>query len=160
MIPGVMKTFLACASLAVGTTRDARLVPRVHWVSGWRVDDEGTGIVCLIAKGFTGGLLEALGDNGRFAMNAERIGPHECYQFKGRYLDDRPLGPGDLELYEACRERFVTAIKHHTGERFEDAALWAWIREPELAIRFEVQEIFVQTPGPAAGSRLYPREDA
>ena len=28
-----------------------------------------------------------------------------------------------------------------------------------IAVRFKVQEIFVQTPGPAAGKRLMPREE-
>jgi hypothetical protein len=159
MIPGVMVDFLARASVAIGATRDANLVPRIHWISGWEVDADGASVLCLVSDGFTGGLLDAMRDNGAFAMNAEVIGPHECYQFKGRYLDSRPPRTADRRLYDACRRRFADAVRRHTRERFAESVLHGWFREPALALRFEVREIYLQTPGPGAGARLYPRED-
>ena len=53
MIPGVMVSFLGRASVAVASTRDERLVPRVHFLSGWSVDPDGEGVTCLVPAAFT-----------------------------------------------------------------------------------------------------------
>jgi hypothetical protein len=37
--------------------------------------------------------------------------------------------------------------------------LSAFILRPALAVEFEVREIFMQTPGPGAGTRLVPPAD-
>ena len=158
MIPGVMLDFLGRASVAVASTRDAGLVPHVHFLSGWFVDPERRGVVCLLPDSFSAGLAERLVQHPSFALAVEMIGSHECYQFKGRYLDSRRATEADLPVFEACRQRFVDAVTRLFGNRFSEASLRARYREPSLAVRFEVQEIYVQTPGPAAGRRLFPPE--
>ena len=158
MIPGVMVSFLGRASVAVASTRDERLVPRIHFLSGWSVDDDLEFVTCLVPGSFTDGLEQCLRDGGEFAMTAEVIGPHETYQFKGRLVDARAIGPTDRPVYESCRRRFVEAVMRHLPGRFTEEALLARVREPALAARFAVREIFVQTPGPAAGRRLFPPE--
>ena len=157
MIPGVMVKFLERASVAVAGTRDERLVPYVHFLSGWSVDGDGN-IVCLFPASFSEGLVLRLERTGTIAVTAEVIGPHECYQFKGRYAGSRPAEGSDQPVFEACRERFVDGVRRHLGERFVERALRARFHPPEIAVRVAVDEIFVQTPGPAAGKRLYPKE--
>ena len=159
MIPGVMVDFLARASVAVASTRDDTLVPRIHFLSGWSVDDDRRRVVCLVPSSFTPGLEEALARGGDLALTAEVIGPHESYQFKGRLVDSRPPIDSDRLVWESCRERFVDAVMRHMPGRFSDDSLRVRLREPALAVRFEVHEIFVQTPGPAAGRRLFPPEE-
>ena len=159
MIPGVMVKFLDRASVAVAGTRDESLVPHVHFLSGWAVDGDGN-VVCLFPASFSEGLLERLERTGALALTAEVIGPHECYQFKGRYLDARPATGEDRPVFEACRQRFSDAVKRHLGDRFTERSLHARFHEPALAVRIAVDEIYVQTPGPAAGKRLYPAEHA
>jgi hypothetical protein len=153
-----MVDFLGRASVAIASTRDADLVPHVHFLSGWSVNPDGRSVVCLFGAAFTAGLVDRLSQNGHVALAAEVIGPHECYQFKGRYLDSRPASPADREVFESCRRRFVESVRRLLGERFSEKSLRARFHEPALAIRFEVEEIFVQTPGPAAGRRLFPPE--
>ena len=157
MIPGVMVRFLHRASVAVASTRDDTLAPHIHFLSGWRVDDDQN-VVCLIPAAFSDGLVERLERHGALALTAEVIGPHECYQFKGRYVDSRPATASDRPVFEACRQRFVDAVKGHFGNRFPDEALRARFHEPAIAVRVAVDEIYVQTPGPAAGQRLFPPE--
>jgi hypothetical protein len=77
MIPGVMVSFLGRASVAVASTRDERLVPRVHFLSGWSVDPDGEGVTCLVPAAFTHGLDETLLSRGEFALTAEVSGRHE-----------------------------------------------------------------------------------
>ena len=157
MIPGVMQKFLGRASVAVAGTRDEGLVPHVHFLSGWAVDGDGN-VVCLFPASFSEGLVERLERTGSLALTAEVIGPHECYQFKGRYVDARPASQADRPVYEACRQRFVSDVRRHLGERFAESALRARFHEPSLAVRVAIDEIYVQTPGPAAGRRLFPAE--
>jgi hypothetical protein len=157
MIPGVMVKFLERASVAVAGTRDKSLVPHVHFLSGWSVDPEGN-VVCLFSDSFADGLVTRLEETGTLALTAEVIGPHECYQFKGRYVDARPATDADRATSAACRQRFVEGVRKHLGERFTEPSLRARFQPPSTAVRIAVDEIYVQTPGPAAGKRLYPAE--
>jgi hypothetical protein len=158
MIPGVMVDFLSRASVAIAGTRDERLAPDVQFLSGWSVHEDRSSVVCLLAPAFADGLVGRLERHGEIALTVEVIGPHECYQFKGRYLESRPASPSDRPVFEACRLRFVEAVRRLLGDRFSEPSLRARFRDPTLAVRFAVEEIYVQTPGPAAGRRLFPPE--
>jgi hypothetical protein len=158
MLPGVMVDFLGRASVAMAGTRDRDLVPHLHVVTGWAVEDDRETVRCLVPAMSTAHLVGSLEDNGRFALTAEVIGPHETYQFKGRCLDTRPVDAADRPIWEACRERFVRDVLRQYRDGFSADDLRARCPEPVIAVRFRVEEIFVQTPGPAAGHRLYPAE--
>lgn len=159
MIPGILVDFLAGASVAIASTRNENLVPHVHWLSGWQVEDDHHTVFCLVASGFNDSLLDSLRAHGHFAMVAERIGPHECYQFKGSYVDSRPATVDDQALVEACRARFAAGVRGLHGDRYSDRLLRDSIPEPLIAIRFRVNEIYLQTPGPGAGLRIVPPEE-
>lgn len=156
MIPDAIVEFLSRASVAVASTRDENLFPHLHFLSGWSVGDDGASVVGLVPASFSDGMLERLARCGSMSMVAEVIGPHETYQLKGRYLDHRPAGDVDRPAYEACRQRFVDTVQAHLKDRFSDDTLLARMREPAIAVRFSVDEIFLQTPGPAAGRRVFP----
>jgi len=158
MIPGVMVDFLARASVAVASTRDEHLKPRIHFLSGWSVGDDRTSVLCLIPASFSVGLDGSVTRGGDFSLTAEVIGPHECYQFKGCVIDSRPAVDSDRSITEDCRQRFVDAVSRHMPGRFSADSLQARVREPAIAVRVEVHEIYVQTPGPAAGRRVFPPE--
>jgi hypothetical protein len=156
MIPGVIVDFLGGASIAILSTRDQNLVPRIHAVSGWFVNEDRTQITCLIPPQFASGLRASFEDNGRLALTVEKIGPHETYQFKGDFFAERPITENDLAVYRDCRGRFIFDCEHALGfeEEYSGRHLW----EPGLAVTFWVREVFIQTPGPAAGKRLVPAE--
>jgi hypothetical protein len=158
-IPGVLLQFLERASVAFGCTRTRDLVPQIHWVSGWSVDPDGSTVHCFIPKAFMTGLGEALQHNGRFALTLERVGPHETYQFKGTADSLRPVVAADRAATQVCRARFVADLLA-LGSRFSDPALdlSGYILEPEVAVSLRVREVFLQTPGPGAGRRLFPAE--
>jgi hypothetical protein len=154
-IPGVLVQFLDRASVALGCTRDAQLVPRIHWVSGWQLDADPASLWCFIPREFAAGLQPALDGNGHFALTVEHIGPHECYQFKGRLRELRPAIEADRAVVARSRERFAAAVRAllpHLTE--QEAEMRRYILDPAVAVRFSVREIFLQTPGPGAGSLL------
>lgn len=109
----------------------------------------------MVAETFTDGLLEALEDNGQLALTVEEFPSHETYQFKGRFLRHRPIVADDLKIVERVRERFVKRMKSLNSDA-PPSVLSDYILKPLVAIEFEVQDIFVQTPGPGAGKRVDP----
>jgi hypothetical protein len=160
VIPGKIARFLEqYANVAFAGTRDRDLVPHGHRVSGWRVDAERGTMTALVPNAFTPGLVEALHDNGEVAVTVEEFPSHETYQFKGRYLRHRPVDADDLAVVERIRARFVKSLAPVLSGVAEDA-LKAYIPPPALAVEFAVQEIYLQTPGPAAGTRLIPPRES
>ena len=157
MIPGVLVDFLGRATVAMGGTRDSDLVPHVHRVSGWTIEPDLQTITCLIGSQSANDLIPSLEDNGQFAFTVCEMPSHETYQFKGSFVESRPVGEADIATFRQCRERFVERISAILGYPAEKVR--RYVAEPSIAVRFKVKEIFVQTPGPTAGKRLMPRED-
>jgi hypothetical protein len=153
-IPGVILQFLDRASVALGCTADRDRLPTIHWVSGWQADADQKSLWCFVPREFEAGLRQAIAAKGRFSMTVEHIGPHECYQFKGRILEARPATEADAAVVARCRERFAAAVRQVPQFAGHEAALRRYILDAVVAVRVAVHEIFLQTPGPGAGSLL------
>jgi|RhiMetdeSRZDD1v2_1073273.scaffolds.fasta_scaffold122184_3 hypothetical protein len=158
MIPGKILAFLEDeGTIGVSGTRDANLIPDIHYVSGWSVEPDQRTIRCSIAEGHTTHLLSSLEDNRRFSLTVEKIGSHETYQFKGEFVHDAQPSDADLAAHKRVRDRFAKVVSRLFG--FPEDLCRAYIPRPGLVICFTVREIFLQTPGPGAGRRLYPPEE-
>ena len=156
MIPGKILRFLEQhANVAFAGSRNRDLVPHGHKVCGWRVGADQRTMTAFVAEEFTPGLVESLQENGELAVTVEEFPSHETYQFKGRYLSDRPVRHDDLEIVDRIRKRFVRSLRSIYAQVPEDI-LGTFISAPSLAVEFEVLEVYLQTPGPGAGTRLVP----
>ena len=165
-IPAGIVQFLDGATVAFAVTRDDKLVPLVHFVLSWAVDEDRELITCLLPPVHNKELIASLEDNGRFAMTVlgsttglrasdppnPSVDFHECYQLKGDYVRSRPANDKDMSLVGQKGEQFHTLFHPLLG--FSDAACRALFRNPALAMTFRVREIYDQTPGPGAGSKL------
>jgi len=161
MIPGKIVRFVEQqANTALAGTRDRNLVPSGHRVSGWQFDAEGRTLTAFIPDPFASRLLEALRDNGQLALTLEEFPTHETYQFKGTYLSHHAIRPEEIEIANRTRERFVKSIRALYPDEAHANLLRASIREPTLAVTIEVHEVFLQTPGPGAGARIFPAAEA
>jgi uncharacterized protein len=158
MMPGKILRFLEDqGTIAISGTRDANLIPHVHPVSGWEVEpDKGT-IRCSINQAYLDNLISSLQDNGQFSLTVEQIGSHETYQFKGNYVGSTQPANADLAAHQRMTDRFAKAVNQLFGVP-EDTCR-AYIPRPNLVVRFTVREIFLQTPGPGAGHRVFPPEE-
>jgi hypothetical protein len=156
LIPGKIVRFLEHhANVAFAGIRDRDLVPFGHRVSGWRVGDDQRTMTVLFPGEFLDRLVESLHQNGELAVTVEEFPSHETYQLKGLYRHHRGIRDGDAEIAERARRRFVKALKPmYPGA--PDDVLNAFVSPPSLAVEFEVFEVYLQTPGPGAGSRLVP----
>jgi hypothetical protein len=156
LIPGKLIRFLEQdANLGFAGSRDRDLVPFGHRVSGWRVGADQRTMTFLLPDEFLPRLVESLQENRELAVTIEAFPSHETYQFKGHYLSHRPVDEGDLEAADRVRRRFVRNLRIVHTDAPEDV-LKAFVSRPALAVDVEVLEIFLQTPGPGAGTRLIP----
>ena len=157
MIPGMILKFLQDrGTIAVSGTRNANLVPHVHYVSGWDVEPDQQTIRCSINRAYLDQLFTSLEDNGQFSLTVEQIGTHETYQFKGSYAGSAEPNDADFAAHRRMTERFAKAVSVLFGHSEEDCRAYIW--QPSVVVRFTVREIFLQTPGPGAGHRVFPPE--
>ncbi len=153
--PPIIRFIEERANIGFAGTRDATLAPRGHRVPGWRVGPDGRTFTAFLPESSSADALAAFLDNGRIAITIEEVGTHETYQLKGRYVSHRPVQPDDVDLASRARERFVKGLRALFTQAGAEA-LGACIPVPALAVEVEIEEVFLQTPGPGAGSRIAP----
>ena len=159
MIPSKILRFLdQDGNLAFAGTRGRDLVPYGHRVSGWRASTDGLTLTAFMTEHSTARLLESLEDNHAFALTVEQFPTHETYQFKGRYLRQRPIDPEDVQIVDRIRARLFKSFRPLFPHAPDGLADW-FVGTPCLAVEFQVEEIYLQTPGPGAGARLVPAEE-
>jgi hypothetical protein len=160
LIPGKIAQFVEQrANVAFAGTRNRDLVPFGHRVSGWSIGADGRTATVFVSEPSTAELVESLQENGRIALTIEEFPSHETYQFKGRYVRHRPVQREDIDIVDRIRVRFIKSMRT-VFPAAPEAIVAAFISTPGLAVEFEVLEIFVQTPGPGAGTRLVPPAEA
>jgi hypothetical protein len=99
-------------------------------------------------------ILPHLEANGRIALGIAQAS-HEAYQLKGTYLATRPTDAADLARQEAYRKAlFADALKAGYPAEIARPLTLGFAYTPSIAITFRADEVFLQTPGPDAGSRL------
>jgi len=159
LIPGKLIRFLEQdANVAFAGSRDRDLVPFGHRVSGWRIGTDHRTMTVLFPDEFLPRLMQSLQENRELAVTIEAFPSHETYQFKGHYLSHRDVDGADVEAADRVRRRWVKSLRMLYTDAPEDV-LKGFVSPPSLAVDVEVLEIFLQTPGPGAGTRLVPPAD-
>jgi hypothetical protein len=133
-------------------TRDAELQPASTFAFGLAVSDdrEVTVFLPVALASFT---LANLRDNGQMALTIVRPTDNRAVQLKGIWLGERRADDADRALVERQRD----ALTQELGLVGVPRSLWRRIVWwPSLALRMEVREVFVQTPGPKAGQSCGP----
>jgi hypothetical protein len=131
-------------------TRNAALEPNsILAIAAQRVSDGE--VTVFVPAATSAGALANLRDNGQLALSIVRPTDHRSIQLKGAWLGERRTTDAD----RAWLERRHAALSEEMGLVGVPRSIWArllwW---PAVALRMEVWEVFVQTPGRAAGRRL------
>jgi hypothetical protein len=139
-------------SIQLGT-RDARLVPDCVRLVGARVEPGRKEVTLFLPRATGAKSLANLRDNGRIAVCFSRPADHRSIQLKGRILALDDATPSDRPVVDRYRAALsdvlsVLGVPPRTLSRISH-----W---PCTAARFQVDSVFVQTPGPGAGDRLRP----
>jgi hypothetical protein len=138
-------------------TRDASLVPEM--VRGWGIRPlpDAQQVEIYIAECSGRRTLDNLAENGQIAITVTVPSTYRSVQFKGRAIETSAPFPEDYERLEQDRQAFIEAVAMVGLSRPLATRVFAAELEVSTAmirIRASVEEIFEQTPGPRAGSRL------
>ena len=133
---------LGCAS------RDARLVPRSVWAVGTRVEPGGEEVTVFLPVATAGEVVANLRDTRRIALVATAPEDHRSIQLKGQVLEVRPATDDERSLTDRYRASLGRTLEPLGVPRFFVLRIQHW---PAHAVRFRLEDLFVQTPGPAAG---------
>jgi hypothetical protein len=134
-------------------TRDAALQPTSTFAFGFDAGRDGREVTVFLPVALAPRALANLRDNGQMALSIVRPTDHRAVQLKGTWLGERRADESDRALVERQRE----VLTQELGLVGVPRALWRrLVWWPSLALRMEVREVFVQTPGPKAGQACAP----
>jgi hypothetical protein len=154
MIPDRVIEVLSGPSFVQIGTRDERLRPAHTYAIGAAVHEDRRTVTVLVPIARAARILPHLESNGRIALGVAQAS-HEAYQLKGTFVATRPADADDLARQEAYRTALL-ADARRAG--FPEDIAWALTQgfayTPSVAITFRAEEVFLQTPGPGAGTRL------
>lgn len=149
-----LQRFLQSGLGIVLASSSDRLVPSIARGVGCRIEDGGRRVSVLLFSSSGELLLQEVARHGRVAACFNHPSSHRTLQLKGADACVQPAGPQDV----AAARQQLDLLAADVGPlgwdaRFVDALLW---RDPAelMAIRFTPDDVFVQTPGPSAGTRV------
>ena len=135
-------------------TRDEKLRPAHTFVIGAVVRPDRAAITFFVPESRSERILSDLKSNGKVAL-AVGLVTHEAYQLKGVYVASRPTDAKDLVVQEIYRAKLVfAALESGYPEPIAKPFVRGFAYQPGVAITFQVEAIFLQTPGPEAGKKI------
>jgi len=135
-------------------TRDEALRPAHALVVGAMVHDDRRTVTIFVPAARSERLLRNLRENGRVALGLA-LASHEAYQLKGTYVSSRPTDDAERTRQEARRAALLAdALKAGYPPAIARPLVLGLAYTPGVAITFRAEEVFLQTPGPGAGTLL------
>jgi hypothetical protein len=154
MIPDrVIELLHGPAYMQIGT-RDAALRPAHTFAVGAVVHEDRETVTVFVPSARAGRMLADLESNGRVALGIV-LASHEAYQLKGSYLSTRPTDASDLARQETYRKALLEdALRVGFPEEIARPLTQGLAYTPAIAMTFRAEQVFLQTPGPGAGTPL------
>jgi hypothetical protein len=154
VIPDRVAEHLQGPSFIQVATRNADLRPGHAHVVGAVVHDDRETVTFFVHETRAKRIVDDLEQNGRVALEAAQAS-HEAYQLKGRYVSSRPSSEEEYAVQESYKKRIVEGLMQFFPEELAKpiAGVESEYR-PSIAITFRVEEVFLQTPGPGAGTKM------
>jgi hypothetical protein len=154
MIPDrVVEVLHGPAFMQIGT-RDEALRPAHTFAVGAMVHEDRRTVTVFVPAARSGRVLRDLTENGRIALGVA-LASHEAYQLKGTYLSSRPTDDADRARQEVYRSALLaSALAAGFPDAIARPLTLGLAHTPGVAITFRAAEVFLQTPGPGAGTLL------
>lgn len=152
VIGSELRERLAEGYAAVAATCDERLRPELARVWGMEVSPDGR-VLTFCVQAAPGSRMRANIERGsRVAITATKPTTYRSTQIKGRLRDVWEATEEDLARARAQNDAFAIDVVPLGIDRASSAR---FMHEAELCtVAIDVEEIYDQTPGPAAGARL------
>ena len=154
MIPDrVVEVLQGPAWIQIGT-RDETLRPAHTVAVGGVVHDDRRTVTVFVPAARAERVLRDLRENGRIALGVA-LASHEAYQLKGTYVSSRPTDDADRARQETHRAAWLAAaLEAGYPDAIARPITLGAAYTPGVAITFRAEEVFLQTPGPGAGTLL------
>jgi len=135
-------------------TRDADLRPAHTFAVGAMVHEDRETVTVFVPSARAQRILADLERNGRVALGIALLS-HEAYQLKGSYLSSRPTDASDLARQEAYRKALLEdALAIGYPDEIARPLTQGFAYTPGTAVTFRAEQVFLQTPGPGAGTPM------
>jgi hypothetical protein len=135
-------------------SRDDALRPAHTMAVGAMVHDDRQTVTVFVPASRSERVLRDLAGNGRIAVGAA-LASHEAYQLKGTYVSSRPTDDADRARQEVYRAALLqSALEAGYPDALARSFCLGFAYAPGVAITFRAEEVFLQTPGPGAGTLL------
>ncbi|MDB4971826.1 MAG: hypothetical protein JWN48_167 [Myxococcaceae bacterium] len=137
-------------SLLVGTC-DASLTPHCLRATGLRVHEDGNHVTVYLPEVTSRNTVTDVTANPRVAVLLSQPLTHRSFQLKGVVTKLGPAPEEALPLVEEYLSGFARVLET-VGMPYEVVTMIShW---PSIALEVQVEEVFLQTPGPGAGARI------
>jgi len=139
---------------AIVSTSDAQLRPSIMRAMGSSITPDGCSVTVYLSRQQSRQLLLDVAATGRIAVVFSEPLSHQTVQVKASQVRIRPAQASD----EPLLQRYRASMEYELARVGFDArfvrAMFAWQLDDLVAISFEPEVAFDQTPGPRAGSAL------
>ncbi|WP_295904335.1 hypothetical protein [uncultured Bdellovibrio sp.] len=135
----------------VMSTRNADMWPDLCEIVGLHLREEGKTMSVFVSQTQADHCLQNIKSNGAIAVSLSRPCTFEAAQIKGKVVGVRPMTDEEQNQSKAWAERFRKEIQliGVTNEAAMGLKLQA-----DTTLEVEVENIYLQTPGPRAGTKL------
>jgi hypothetical protein len=132
-------------------TRDADCAPECTVGMGVHIARDRRAITVYVPRALAAPTLLNIALNHEIAINLSRPSDDKSLQVKGTVRAVRDSGPDDRAAQENYRGALVEQYAGVGVPRAITRTIAWW---PSVAIEIDVRDVFIQTPGPAAGDRV------
>ncbi len=151
MIPEKLVEFIQGPTFMFVGTRDEKLSTSVKRAFGAIVNQHRETITFFVPEIMSEKMLRNLDDNGRVALTMAQMPSHETYQFKGAYISSRKSNDKEIAIQDVYCDKMVLVVEM-VG--FPEEFWTSYVYKPSVAVTFQVEDIFDQTPSPEAGKKI------
>jgi hypothetical protein len=134
--------------------RNARLVADVTRLMSARVEPDRQHVLAYVSGPGGAGVLANLAVAPGLTLLMAIMDTYEAYQVKGTYTGHRACTPEEVAYQRAYVEGFADALARQQLPR--ERAIAAYFRQPAVALRLRVEELYEQTPRKGTGERIVP----
>ena len=131
-------------------TRNAALEPLSTLAFGLQSAGDDRELTVFVPAVLSPLVVENLRNNGQMAVELVQPSTHRALQIKGVWLGERRTTDDDRALLTRYHDMLLQELNLVGVPRSKWNRVAWW---PAVALRMEVRDVFVQTPGPGAGRR-------
>ena len=151
MIPNEVFELLSQPMAGHLGTRDKKLTTTETFIWGLKINDDKQTVTVFIPEKGSTKQISNLTDNKQTSLFINHVISYVSFQLKGEYLSHHIANANEEDLIDKYIANFYEYLSKHGYPR---EIVDQFAIKPAVAITFKVTEVFTQTPGPGAGTKI------